>query len=49
MQDEIDEYVEFARLIKLGLTIGINEIPFEKLLLFGYLSDELNGQRKTNI
>ena len=49
MQEDIEEYLEFKSLINLGLTIGPNDLPFEKLMLFGHLSDELNGQRKTDI
>jgi len=48
MQDEIEEYLVFRKLSEMGFKTDINDIEWDKALLYISLMEEIDGRRKTN-
>ena len=39
--DEVKEYSQFKMAIDLGLTVGINDLPFEKAMVFSWIKESI--------
>jgi len=42
---DIISYTHFKNAIKMGLTVGVNDLPFEKALIFSLIEEESNGRK----
>jgi hypothetical protein len=42
---DIRQYSQFKSIIKTGITIGINDLPFEKAMIFSWIEEELNVRK----
>ena len=45
---DIRSYYAFKSAIKIGVTVGLNDIPFEKMMVFSWIEEVIND-RKTRI
>jgi len=48
MQDEIEEYLVFRKLSEMGFKTDINDIEWDKALLYISLMEEIDARPKTN-
>jgi len=44
MFSDFDEYFTLKSMMKLGVTIGIDDLPPEKILLFCHIKEEIDGK-----
>lgn len=42
---DIRQYSQFKSVLKTGITIGINDLPFEKAMIFSWIEEELNVRK----
>lgn len=45
---DVISYRHFRNAIDLGMTVGINDLPFEKAMIFSWIKGEIDG-RKTRV
>lgn len=45
---DVIAYSHFKSAIDLGITIGLNDLPFEKAMVFSWIKGEIDG-RKTRV
>lgn len=38
-------YAQFKSVIKTGINIGINDLPFEKAMIYSWIEEELNEKK----
>lgn len=43
---DVSSYASFASVKGLGLTIGIGDVPFEKLMLYSWIKEGIESGRK---
>lgn len=44
---DVTSYTRFKSAIDLGLNVSINDIPFEKAMIFSWIKEGIDGGRKT--
>ena len=49
MAKEVRKYCCFRATIELGINVGINDLPFEKAMIFSWIKEEIESERKTRI
>lgn len=42
----INSYAHFKNMIELGVQVKLNDIPFEKAMMFSWIKEELSNGRK---
>jgi len=45
--EDIRAYCNYKSVIDIGVTVGINDLPFEKAMLFSWIREEIESDRKT--
>lgn len=42
---DVRAYSQFKNIVKTGIVVGINDLPFEKAMIFSWIEEELNGRK----
>jgi hypothetical protein len=42
---DVRAYCAFRDAVSLGLTIGVNDIPFDRAMIFGWIKDVVNVRK----
>jgi hypothetical protein len=45
---DVIAYSHFRSAVELGLTVGLNDLPFERAMVFSWIKGEIDG-RKTRV
>jgi len=43
---DVASYANFRSMTKLGISVGLNDLPFEKAMVFSWIQEELDNGRK---
>jgi hypothetical protein len=43
---DVSSYAGFSSVMNLGITIGLNDIPFERLMLYSWIKEGIESGRK---
>lgn len=46
---DIRSYCSYRSIIDIGVTIGLNDLPFERAMLYSWIKEEIDSDRKTRI
>lgn len=42
---DIISYTQFKSIVDLGITVGLNDLPFEKAMLYSWIKEVDNGRK----